>query len=604
MLPVADAGADQTAVEGDLVTLDGSASSDIDGDALSYRWTQTDGPVVTLDLTDPAHPSLVAPEVTRTGGTLWFQLIVSDGAIDSAPVLTAIAVSNINREPSAIDAVVATDEDAAVMFTIDAMDPDDDPLTFEVAPPAYGSVSGAGAEFTYTPAPDFHGSDPFTIVVRDPAGLSATVRVQVDVAAINDRPVAHAGPNQTVQEMATVTLDGTASLDADGDVLQHTWTQIAGPVVTLENAGAAQPHFIAPGVPAGGATVTFGLVVSDGVLESVMAQVNITISNVNHPPVAEAGPPQQVGSGALVTLNGTLSYDPDNDPLTYAWQQVSGVPVVVNNADSAAPSFIAASVGASSVLTFELTVSDGLAAAADRVEITVDPQNHAPTANAGPDQTVLPGAAVTLTGAASADPDGDALTYRWTQVAGVPVVVSGELTANPTFVAPQVPPAGDTLSFDLVVSDGALDSAADRVDIHVPGEVTAPTCSAASASPSVLWPPNHRMVNIAIVNYGALSIPATLRILSVSQDEPTNGTGDGDTAPDASFTKDVLLLRAERAGTGNGRVYRVRFKVMEQSGQWCEGTVRVAVPRSASAPAVEDDVHFDSLTQPPKKKKK
>ncbi|HOW72085.1 MAG TPA: PKD domain-containing protein [Phycisphaerae bacterium] len=92
------------------------------------------------------------------------------------------------------------------------------------------------------------------------------------------------------------------------------------------------------------------------------------------------------------------------------------------------------------------------------------PTNNSPTANAGPDQNVLPSAAVTLTGAASADPDGDALTYAWTQVLGTIVTLTGATTASPTFTAPA---SNATLVFQLVVNDGQGGTSTDLVTVLV-----------------------------------------------------------------------------------------------------------------------------------------
>ncbi len=89
--------------------------------------------------------------------------------------------------------------------------------------------------------------------------------------------------------------------------------------------------------------------------------------------------------------------------------------------------------------------------------------NTAPVANAGANQTVAPGDAVTLNGSASADPDGDTLTFAWTQTAGTAVALTGANTATATFTAPA---AAGTLTFQLTVSDGAL-TATDTVDVGV-----------------------------------------------------------------------------------------------------------------------------------------
>ena len=95
--------------------------------------------------------------------------------------------------------------------------------------------------------------------------------------------------------------------------------------------------------------------------------------------------------------------------------------------------------------------------------------NAAPVANAGPDQAVASGAAVTLTGAASTDADGDPITYLWSQTSGTTVSLSSSTEAQPTFTAPVIDPANASiiLTFSLVVNDGALTSAADTVTITV-----------------------------------------------------------------------------------------------------------------------------------------
>ena len=100
---------------------------------------------------------------------------------------------------------------------------------------------------------------------------------------------------------------------------------------------------------------------------------------VNQPPVAEAGAAQSVSTGAVVTLDGSGSSDPDGDALTFGWVQTAGPAVTLSSASVAKPSFTAP--GAASSLTFRLTVGDGQATATDTVTVTVTapPPTSAPT---------------------------------------------------------------------------------------------------------------------------------------------------------------------------------------------------------------------------------
>jgi hypothetical protein len=159
--------------------------------------------------------------------------------------------------------------------------------------------------------------------------------------------------------------------------------------------------------------------------------------------------------------------------------------VTLSSDISATPTFTAPTVPFGQLpelLTFALVVrSANGTSTASNVNVTVNaepPPNPAPIANAGPDQAVASGAAVTLDGSASADPDGETISFAWTQTSGDPMTLAGADTAHPTFAAPVVAatsPAA-TLVFSLVVTDAHGSSAPATVTITVnPEQANFPT---------------------------------------------------------------------------------------------------------------------------------
>lgn len=417
------------------------------------------------------------------------------------------------------------------------------------------------------------------------------------VSVLINKPIAHAGPDQSKPEGMLVTLDGTGSI---GSSLTYIWTQVAGPSVSLAAATTAYPTFTAPLVPAAGGTVTFELVVCEGASSNCSDpdSVNVHITNVNQAPVSQAGPDQTVHEGSAVVLDGTASYDPDIEPISYQWLQLFGPLVTVANPLTATPSFTAPAVGAAGAqVDFELIVTDphGLNHS-DYVSVFVTNVNQPPVANAGPDQTKHEQTLVTLDGSGSSDPDLDFLTYGWVQTDGPLVTLTGATSITPTFTAPDVSPGGALLTFQLTVHDGHVSSAADTVQIAVVNVNDPPVCSLAQASPNLLWPPDRRMTQVSIVG---LSDPnnqsLTITYSAVTQDEPVNGLGDGRTSSDAAVAGNSILLRAERASTGNGRVYVVHFTATDTEGASCSGTVRVSVPYSKKDPAIEGPQLYNSF---------
>ena len=172
---------------------------------------------------------------------------------------------------------------------------------------------------------------------------------------------------------------------------------------------------------------------------------------------AKAGRDQTVNEGDTVILDGSESKLKGGID-TYQWQQTGGSPtVILIGANSAQASFVAPDVGVGgTLLTFQLTVSNGSGKSdKDTTRVRVLHSNNPPVADAGPNQTVDEGSAVTLNGSNSFDPDfGDSITYQWIQTGGNPTVtLNGANTATPGFTAPYVGPGGASLTFKLTVTD-------------------------------------------------------------------------------------------------------------------------------------------------------
>ena len=127
-----------------------------------------------------------------------------------------------------------------------------------------------------------------------------------------------------------------------------------------------------------------------------------------------------------------------------------------------------------------------------------------------------------------------------------------------------------------------------------------PDCSTAAPNVVELWPPNHQFRRISISGVtDPDGDPVTITINSIFQDERVKGGGSGNTCPDASGVgSNTALVRAERNGTGNGRVYHIGFTADDGSGGTCTGEVTVCVPHNHGGTCVDGGPRFDSTMCP------
>ena len=124
------------------------------------------------------------------------------------------------------------------------------------------------------------------------------------------------------------------------------------------------------------------------------------------------------------------------------------------------------------------------------------------------------------------------------------------------------------------------------ITITIPNDTTPPIISV-TLSPDVLWPPNHKMIEISasVTISDDVDPSPTFVLTSIESNEPDNGKGDGNTVGDIQGddlgTPDVSFqLRAERAGGGDGRIYTVTYTATDASGNSASGSATVTVPHS------------------------
>ncbi len=149
------------------------------------------------------------------------------------------------------------------------------------------------------------------------------------------------------------------------------------------------------------------------------------------------------------------------------------------------------------------------------------------------------------------------------------------------------PASGSTFPLGLTpiscsATDASANSSSCASSVRVV-DTTPPVISSVSASPNVLWPPNHKMVpvtaSVSVTDVCDPAVGSKCQIISVSSNEPVNGPGSGNTAPDWVITGRLTVhLRAERSGTGSGRIYTITVRCTDASGNGSTKTVTVAVP--------------------------
>lgn len=411
---------------GTLVTLDGTASRDAQNDRLTYKWSVISAPGAAVpSLSDDTSPK---PTFTASAsGPYVFGLTVSDGKLSSTELNVTVIASTLNMAPTAVTGADqnTTINQSVVLNGTASSDPNNDLLTYRwsvVSFPLGSSVLTANrlvGSSTPLPSftPDVEGIYVFGLVVNDGKVDSPMAYARVTASAANAAPVALPRAPSGVTSGSLVTLDGTASSDANKDPLTYTWSVLSWPgqsAPTLTLTNPKQPTFVASAL----GDYVFGLTVNDGKVSSTLETVSVRVSTTNVAPVAFAGPDRSVATGSTVILDGTGSTDANGNRLTYTWNVRSAptgsrVNTVFPEAGAGGKASFVADKAGNYVVS--LVVNDGqLSSNMSVVTITAGPVDlTAPIADAGDNVTATVGSSVALNGLGSRDPSGAVLTYFW-----------------------------------------------------------------------------------------------------------------------------------------------------------------------------------------------
>lgn len=389
--PVADAGRDQNVSENVLVKLVGTGT-DPDGDKLKYSWAQKSGVPVTFYERASFSIYFFSPVINSASETLVFELTVTDtnGNSDSDDV--SVVITDRNSPPNASagpDKRVVGGSDVTIVGS--GSDADGDALTF-----SWKQLTGDRVDFEKSGktlsfvAPEVLPSESkrlsFQLTVTDTADQKAFDQVIVFVSPENGAPTATVGDDRVVYENTLVDImcQGT---DPDGDSLTFTWSSKSNAVFTDSSKGkttVTTPNVVKD------SQITLTCTVSDSQLSASDSLVLTVKNTFNQDIVADAGDDRIVNENVRISLDGTGSNDPEDQPLTFSWTQVSGERVNLSSSSSMTPSFTSPTVanGEIKVLVFELNVSDSNGRqATDTVKITVDPVNSTPEASASAKQS-------------------------------------------------------------------------------------------------------------------------------------------------------------------------------------------------------------------------
>ena len=447
-----------------IVAAPGVLGNDSDVDSPSLTAVLVSGPA-NGTLTLNGNGSFTYTPNLNFNGTDSFTYKTNDGALDSNEATVTITVNALNDAPVAANDSYSINEDATLNIAAPGVlgndsDVDSPSLTAVlVGGPTNGTLTLNGnGSFTYTPFPNFNGTDSFTYKANDGQADSNLATVTITVNAVNDSPTANNQAVTTPEDTPVlITLTGS---DIEGSNLgfQVTVPPSHGTLADLTVTGPTTATVTYTPDPNYSGPDSFLFIVNDGAANSPEATISISVTPVNDGPMAnDQTINTQEDVAVPITLTGS---DPEGDPLTFTIETqpttgtLSGTPpnlVYTPNANF------------NGTDSFTFSVSDGsLTSAPATVAITVEALNDAPTATgfsaSTPQNTPVE---LTLLGS---DPEGDPLTFNIVTAPANGIL--GPIVGNNVTYTPSYNYTGLD-SFGFTVSDGSSTSAPAMVLITV-----------------------------------------------------------------------------------------------------------------------------------------
>jgi hypothetical protein len=345
------------------------------------------------------------------------------------------------------------------------------------------ATAGAGGQITPTGSVPVAVGGSQSFAITPEAGFRVS-DVQVDgvsVGAVSGYTFSEVTADHTIAaafSAETVTITATAG--ADGQISPAGSVPVAvGGSQTFTMA--PNPGYLIDDVQVDGISIG---AVSVYTFSDVTTQhtIGVQFRGAPMPPIADAGPDQLVDQQTVVRLSGSNSIDLDDGIAAFQWVQTEGVPVEIAGSSEAESTFVTPAVGSGGeALVFALHATDysGLTGT-DTCIVNVTWANQPPAAAAGENQSVIPGDTVVLDGSGSTDPEAGTLTFSWRQVEGSPVFLADPHAAQTSFLAPDIPPEGETLRFELTVTDAAGLKSRDSCLVTVVSENVPPLAATGS----------------------------------------------------------------------------------------------------------------------------